>query len=241
MGTSGNVLLQAVDGVSCTVVQRLLQLCVINITDDNAVRMEQLNDAQNAASQCTAAYDHHIVDFFDLCAGAALHGNGSRLDHDGFLIGQHIRHQIAVLVWHSHVLTIAAVNMDTAHAQVAADIGAALAAGVTVAAGHHLIHDHAVAYLDLGSAFTDFYNVTHDLMADDAGIGGRCVSSLINANIGAADARCGNLDQNIVHRVDTGFFHIDHMKFTGLYNLNSFHTSNLHKSCAAEQKPHAVL
>lgn len=226
----GNVLLQAVDGVGCAVLLGLFQLGVVDIGDDDGLGVVQLDDAQDGAAQSAAADDHDGVLALQLSTAAALHSNGGGLDHDRLFVAQDLRHQIAVAVRHSHVLAVAAVDVHTAHLQVAADVGTALAAGIAVAAGGDLIDDDAVAHLHAGHALADLLNDAHVLVADDAGIGGSGIGAMIDAHVGAADTGSDHADQNIVFLVDLRLLEINDLQFIRFNDLNALHKIFLLKS-----------
>ena len=66
MCTCRYVLLQAVDRIGGTVIEGLLQLCIIDICHGDAVRVELLYDTEDTAAERTAADDHDIIDLLDL-------------------------------------------------------------------------------------------------------------------------------------------------------------------------------
>lgn len=183
----------------------------------------QLDDAQDGAAQSAAANDHNGVLALQLGTAAALHGDGGGLDHDGFLVAQDLRHQVAVAIRHSHVLAVAAVDVHAAHLQVAADVGTALAAGVAVAAGGDLVDDDAVAHLHAGHALADLLNNAHVLVADDAGIGGGSIGAVVDAHVGAADAGSDHADQDIIFFVDLRLLEINDLQFIRFNDLNALH------------------
>ena len=123
-----------------------------------------------------------------------------------------------------------AVDVHAAHLQVAADVGAALAAGVAVAAGGDLIDDDAVAHLHAGHALADLLNDAHVLVADDAGIGGSGIGAMVDAHVGAADTGSDHADQNIVFLVDLRLLEINDLQFIRFNDLNALHKIFLLKS-----------
>ena len=120
--------------------------------------------------------------------------------------------------------------MHTAHLQVAADVGTALAAGIAVATGGDLIDDDAVAHLHAGHALADLLNDAHVLVADDAGIGGSGIGAMVDAHVGAADTGSDHADQNIVFLVDLRLLEINDLQFIRFNDLNALHKIFLLKS-----------
>ncbi len=113
--------------------------------------------------------------------------------------------------------------MDAPDLQVSTDIGAALAAGVAVAAGGHLVDDHAVAHLELCHPSSYLHHIPHHLMADHPWVGGRRVLPVVDPHIGTADPGGPDLHQHVIPFIDRRLFHIDDLKVIRLYDLDCFH------------------
>ena len=228
-----HILGAAVDDVGGAVLQAFGQLGIVDIHHDQLVGVVQPGNPQDAVAQGAGADDHQVVLCAQLGTAAGLDGNGGGLDHDGVFVLQEVGQQVAVLLRHHHVLPVAAVQMDAPDLQVAADIGAALAAGVAVAAGSDLVDDDPVPHLPVGDAAAHCLDDTHHLVADDPGIGGGSIGAVIDAHVRAADAGGFHLDQDLIGLLNFGHIHIDDFQFVGLNNLNGFHNNTPVLPCGA--------
>lgn len=209
LSAGDDILGLGVDDVGSAVLEGSLQLGLVDVHDDDLAGAVQVDDAQHAAAQSAGTDDHNGVLELQLGTAASLHGDGGGLDHNGILVAQAVGQDINVALGHGHVLAVAAIDVDAADLQVLTNIGTALAAGIAGAAGSDLVHDDAVADLDLLGVVADFLNHTDDLVADDAGIGGGGVGAVVDAHVRAADAGGLDLDQDVVLGVDGGLIHID--------------------------------
>ena len=203
------VLIFGVDDRRGPVLQGLVQLGLVDIRHDDAVGLEEPDDAKQAAPQRPRADDEHVVLGLKLGAAATLHRNRGGLNHHRVPVLQKVRQRVAVLLRHGHELTVAAVDVDAADRQVLTDVGPSLAAGVAPPAGCHLIDDDAVAGLARRDAGANLHDLAHNLVPDDARVGRGGVRAVVNAHVGAADAGRLNLHQHVVLRVDDGLLHVD--------------------------------
>lgn len=145
------------------------------------------------------------------------------LDHNGILVAQAVGQDINVALGHGHVLAVAAIDVDAADLQVLTNIGTALAAGIAGAAGSDLVHDDAVADLDLLGVAADFLTtptISWPMTRDEVAA---ALVPVVDAHVRAADAGGLDLDQDVVLGVDGGLIHIDDAEIIGLYDLNCFH------------------
>ena len=86
------------------------------------------------------------------------------------------------------VLAEAAVHMGRQHLQLAADVVAANAAGIAVAAGGQGIDDHVVAQGQALHPFAQGANLAGQLMAQDARVAGEGRAAVQHVHVRAADA-----------------------------------------------------
>ena len=218
------VFLHAVDGPLRAVGVCLFQLLIDHIGHDD-VRAVQSCDLQDAGAQGAGTDDEKGVLFTELCSGAALDRDGGGLDHDGISVRDPVRKEIALVIRHCDPLAVAAVDMHAADLQVSADVRTAVAACPALSAGSDLVHDDAVANLDAGHALSDLLDHANALVADNAGISRRSVGSVIDSDIGSADACGGHPDNYVVLCVQDRLRLVHHAEVIRFHNSDCFHFS----------------
>ena len=93
-----------------------------------------------------------------------------------------------------------------------------------MAAACDLIDNNPVACFEFGGVFSYFFYPSNHLMANNSGIGGGCIGTMVDTYVGTTDAGGGHPNQYIVHVIHGWFFHINDFQLIWLRNLYSFHT-----------------
>ena len=194
---------------------------VVDVRADHPAAL-QLQGLEDHGADGSAAQDQHGLAALDAGAGGAVAADGKGLDQGRVLEGHVLGQEVHLVLGHGEVLPPAAVDGGAAGLDGAAHIAAALLALGALPAGHHQVHYHVVAYLDVLHILAHRHDDAGVLMAGDPGKHGVGVLPQELMDVGAAHTGRLHLNQHLA------VARLGHRDFTDLVLLRAGNDDFLH-------------
>jgi hypothetical protein len=130
-----------------------------------------------------------------------VHGVSQRIENSGDMIGNGIGHGPDVSRIDGKILRETAIPVNSNYSYIPADMTLSGAAEFTYSAGNMPLRAHSLPYAEVPDRFTEFHNLTLELVPGDKRGTDTVPAPLIpviNVYIGPTDARCPHFYENFI-------------------------------------------